>query len=97
MSIEDEQILLNPSIDPLAINDFLKLINEFIINSISSEMNEYLKKEGKLNPNIKETNKENVNDENQIENSYKHKDSDISLLSSNKDNAMSDNDSDANS
>ena len=97
MSIEDEQILLNPSIDPLAINDFLKLINEFIINSISSEMNEYLKKEGKLNPNIKETNKENLNDENQIENSYKHKDSDISLLSSNKDNAMSDNDSDANS
>ncbi len=97
MSIEDEQILLNPSIDPLAINDFLKLINEFINNSISSEMNEYLKKEGKLNPNIKETNKENVNDENQIENSYKHKDSDISLLSSNKDNAMSDNDSDANS
>jgi hypothetical protein len=97
LSIEDEQILLNPSIDPLAINDFLKLINEFIINSISSEMNEYLKKEGKLNPNIKETNKENLNDENQIENSYKHKDSDISLLSSNKDNAMSDNDSDANS
>ena len=32
-------------------------------------MNEYLKKEGKLNTNIKDTNKENLNDDNLIENS----------------------------
>ena len=45
------------------------MVNEFINNSISSEMNEYLKKEGKLNTNIKDTNKENLNDDNLIENS----------------------------
>jgi hypothetical protein len=40
------------------------LINDFIANSISSEMNEYLKKEGKVNHKIEETNKENMNDNN---------------------------------
>lgn len=36
-------------------------------------------------------------DNSQIESSFKHRDSDISLLSSNKENAVSDIDSDANS
>lgn len=73
------------------IYEYLQLINEFIRNSITSEMNEYMEKEGKIKVNINETNKENVNDENQIEkqDSIKHKDSDFSLLSS-KDNGASD-------
>ena len=54
-------------------------------------MNEYLQKQGKIKVNIDDTNKENVNDDNQIDkaNSIKHRDSDFSMLSS-KDNGLSD-------